>query len=148
MLGWRKLGDGISVAILTATLASLTALSVGLSAPAHADIAPHDHDRVYAQCPARNMCVWQDSNYWGKFIRQVGGVRRPQVGPFLNDQISALWNRTGHVECVFQNEFYGGVWTPIRPGDSHHDLENEIFANGSGHSTGRMNDRISSWRGC
>ena len=146
-LGRPKIVNG--AAALAGALACAVAVGV---APAHADIYPNDRDRVYAQCPKRNVCVWQDSNYWGKFVRQVGGVPRPQVGSFLNDQISALWNRTNYRVCMYQNEFYSGYGRGFLPNESHHDLQNDKFTFDDDLRAvpdgPRMNDRISSWRAC
>ena len=143
-LSWPRIARTAAVALVAALTSIIT-----LSAPAHADINPGDYARVANICPPSYFCVFQDANYWGKWIRQLRGHPRPNVGDFLNDQISSLWNRTGNLECVYQDAFYSGAWRELLPNESHHDLKNDRFNHPTNHEGDpNMNDQISSWRGC
>ena len=137
-----------------AAVACALAGVVLVSAPATADINPGQMDRVRAICPANYFCVWGDAEYYGKWIRQIQGKPRPNVGDFLNDQISSLWNRTRVPVCIYQDSLYGGKSRHIWVGNSHRNLQNDYF---DGDKRGGIegvipnspiNDRISSWRGC
>jgi Peptidase inhibitor family I36 len=104
-------------------------------------------------CFANYFCVWENPNYSGKWIRQIGNgdsVNRSNVGSFLNDQISSLWNRSGGMVCVYENSNYGGAIFRVKDGDSHHDLRNDTFVDSATELIGLypVNDRISSWKAC
>jgi hypothetical protein len=117
---------------------------ITLSTPAHADIPDGAHPGRF--CKKGSFCIFEDVNYGGDAISQVKRKNRPNVGKFMNDRASSLWNRTNHLICVYQDANYGGHRRAILPGDSHHDLNNDYFS--QDHSGSPMNDRISSWKRC
>lgn len=108
--------------------ACVTVTTVGLGAtPASAD--PGD-------CPKRYVCVWDNSNYEGRFVFDPG-TERPNVGEFMNDRTTSLRNRTGSHVCFYQNsEGKGSLLARVSPGESRPNIGPTA------------NDRISSWKAC
>ncbi|WP_406483117.1 peptidase inhibitor family I36 protein [Streptomyces platensis] len=108
--------------------ACVTATTIGLGAtPASAD--PND-------CPKKYVCVWDESNYEGRFVF-VPGTERPNVGEYMNDRTTALRNRTGSQVCFYQNsDGKGSLLARVAPGDSRPNIGSTA------------NDRISSWKAC
>jgi hypothetical protein len=87
-------------------------------------------------CPNGYVCVWGDSNYEGRFIF-VPGNHRANVGSFMNDLTTSLWNRTGSRVCFYDDAGYGGpILAIVNPGGSRPNVGPTA------------NDRISSWRAC
>ncbi|WP_242908356.1 peptidase inhibitor family I36 protein [Actinomadura terrae] len=87
-------------------------------------------------CPNNYVCVWGDINYEGRFLF-VPGTSRANVGDFMNDLTSSLWNRTGSRVCFYQDSDYRGSLLAIVDGGGYR-----------ANVGATANDRISSWRAC
>ena len=137
--GFRRFSRAIAA---SAILAGTTLSGVVAAPTAQADTCCG----AATVCFANYFCVWEDPNYGGKWVRQIGNgdsVNRRNVGDFLNDQISALWNRSGGKVCVSYNTNYSGLTYGVKAGDSHRDLRNDSYNDFTS-----LNDNISSWRAC
>jgi hypothetical protein len=140
-LSRKRLGRGAGV------LVGLIVVSIVFAGPAQADIPKGSHPGKF--CKKGTFCIFDNPNYKGDGIRD--GVRRTNVGDFMNDRATSLWNRTGHKVCVYQNAYFDGAYRAIKPGESHHDLRNDYFTDeecGRFSCPASMNDRISSWGRC
>ncbi|WP_242908355.1 peptidase inhibitor family I36 protein [Actinomadura terrae] len=87
-------------------------------------------------CPNGYVCVWGDINYEGRFLF-APGPERQNVGDFMNDLTSSVWNRTGSQVCFYQHaDWRGGTLLIVGAGDWRANVGRDA------------NDAISSWRAC
>ncbi|WP_405392559.1 peptidase inhibitor family I36 protein [Streptomyces sp. NBC_01102] len=56
----------------------------------------------YSQCPPGHFCIWQHSIYEGRFFSSPNS--RPNVGSYMNDRTSSVWNRTSRTVCMNRHE--------------------------------------------
>ncbi|WP_242895166.1 peptidase inhibitor family I36 protein [Actinomadura litoris] len=119
-----KLKRTLTVGAVAAACAAGT--TVGTTGIANAD---------WRDCPNGSVCVWEHSNYNGRFLS--GGTTVGNVGSAINDKTTSLWNRTGTVVCFFEHTNSGGRAVYVTgPGDSSANVGNSA------------NDKISSWGPC
>ena len=95
-----------------------------VAAPA-ASAAPGD-------CPDNYVCIFQHANYEGRWIGNLVGHDRPNVGDYMNDRTTSIINNTNDWIIFFDRANYGGASEAVRDRSQVPSV--------------RMNDRISSWR--
>jgi hypothetical protein len=121
----RKALRAAAMAALTLTTAATVQMSA--AEPARAD---------YRDCPDRYLCLWGDGNYAGRytFYPESGGLFVSNIGAFMNDLTTSIWNRTGRRVCFYNDINYQGQLFCMDGGGSSANV-------GSG-----ANDRISSFQ--
>jgi hypothetical protein len=89
-----------------------------------------------ADCPDHYMCFWGDSYYRGRYLFSPSHTDN-NIGNFMNDLTTSMWNRTGYHMCFFPDtNLRGEAVSGLRPGQWSPNV-------GTG-----ANDRISSWGRC
>ncbi|ANZ41729.1 hypothetical protein BBK82_43080 [Lentzea guizhouensis] len=90
-------------------------MMVAVTAPAAGAQAPDSQRTVeplaWSQCPDGYFCVWENADGTGRFARfQLGSpnLAVPIGGYVFNDEISAVWNRTNRIWCLYEHAHYGG----------------------------------------
>jgi hypothetical protein len=124
---------GITMAMATPGMAQASGPATGIRTGIQA--SPMNS----ADCPDNYLCLWGDVNYTGRYIfyPNNGGdsLWVPNIGDFMNDLTSSIWNRTPATIFFFEDINYGG-----------HRL---LYVAGEGGSSGNVgadsNDRISSF---
>jgi hypothetical protein len=122
--GGKKLGLGARKAIYwtsslgVVALAAVVAMQFGLS--------PNKASAHYSDCGENSLCFWDDSSYGGRFLGVPDADRllwTPNIGDFMNDKTTSIWNRTGKT-INFYNDVNGGssLVCQLGPGDSDADL--------------------------
>lgn len=137
----------------TASLAAalLTGAALHLAAPAAAQAQPRtisgtvsatDSGKVsaldYRDCPDHYVCLWGDASYAGRYIFVPEGNGSPlfvaNIGRFMNDLTTSIWNRTSRRICFYRDINYQGQLLCMNAG-------------GSSANIGRgANDKISSFQ--
>jgi len=117
----------IKAAIVAAlSLATGAAVQVSATGAALAD---------YRDCPDHYVCLWGDGNYAGRYLFQPeSNLFVPNIGSFMNDLTTSIWNRTGRTICFYNDINYQGQLLCLNGGGSTPNV-------GSG-----ANDRISSFQ--
>ncbi|GGL68916.1 hypothetical protein GCM10010095_62160 [Streptomyces anthocyanicus] len=88
------------------------------------------------QCPSGYVCVWGDSNYEGRYLF-APGTELSNIGSYMNDLTTSVWNRTGSRICLYPDADWRGETLGI------------VLAGGSTPNLGNdANDKITSWRAC
>jgi hypothetical protein len=59
----------------------------------------------YSQCPSGHFCVWQHSSYEGRFFSNSTSTLN--VGSYMNDRTTSVWNRSDRTVCMYRHENYG-----------------------------------------
>ncbi|WP_158239693.1 peptidase inhibitor family I36 protein [Streptomyces carminius] len=59
----------------------------------------------YSECPKGHFCVWQNNGYEGRFFSSPHDV--PNIGSYMNDRTTSVWNRTDHTVCMYRDQNYG-----------------------------------------
>ncbi|WP_405768316.1 peptidase inhibitor family I36 protein [Streptomyces sp. NBC_01538] len=98
----------------------------GLAAAPAASAAASD-------CPDHYVCIFQNVDYGGRWIGNLEGHNRPNVGDYMNDRASSIINNTNYSITFYEHANYGGA----------------SFTVGQRlqvRSLGNWNDSISSWR--
>ncbi|WP_131742234.1 peptidase inhibitor family I36 protein [Actinomadura roseirufa] len=119
-----------------ALLAGVVATACAAVTMSTAGIAQASPPKNPNDCPNGYVCVWGDINYEGRYLFNPG-TDRANVGSFMNDLTSSLWNRTGSQVCFYEHADFRGATLAIVPAGSW--LSNVGPA---------ANDKISSWRDC
>jgi hypothetical protein len=89
----------------------------------------------WQDCPDHYVCLWGDSNYAGRYIFQPdGNLFVSNIGSFMNDLTTSIWNRTGRTICFYNDINYQGQLLCLNGGGSSANV-------GSG-----ANDQISSFQ--
>ncbi|MDG9704135.1 peptidase inhibitor family I36 protein [Streptomyces sp. DH37] len=90
MIGSRLRRALLSGAVLAGALVTLNAPA----AQAH-----------YSQCPSGHFCVWQHNSYEGRFFSS--STSTPNIGDYMNDRTTSVWNRSDRTVCMYRHENYG-----------------------------------------
>ncbi|MEX3102946.1 peptidase inhibitor family I36 protein [Streptomyces sp. ST1020] len=98
-----------------------------VSAPA-ASAAPGD-------CPDNYVCIFQNVNYEGRWIGNLRGHDRPNVGDYMNDRASSIINNTNDPIKFYEHSGYRGASFWMYPRVQLPRLY-------------EWNDSISSWKRC
>lgn len=92
----------------------------------------------YRDCPDHYVCLWGDASYAGRYIFVPEGngspLFRSNIGSFMNDLTTSIWNRTSRRICFYRDTNYQGLLLCMNPGASSPNI-------GSG-----ANDKISSFQ--
>jgi hypothetical protein len=70
----------------------------------------------YSQCPSGHFCVWQHSSYEGRFFSSDRDT--PNVGSYMNDRTTSVWNRSNRTVCMYRNQNYDYPMGCYLPGGS------------------------------
>lgn len=121
----RKALRAASIAALT--LVAGAAVQIAAVGPAQAD---------YRDCPDHYLCLWGDASYTGRytFYPESGGLFVSNIGDFMNDLTTSIWNRTSRRVCFYNDINYQGQLGCLDGGGSTANV-------GDG-----ANDRISSFQ--
>lgn len=88
------------VAVPAAVMAAIAGGTLA-SAPS-ASAAPGD-------CPDHYVCIFQHANYEGRWIGNLQGHDRPNVGDYMNDRASSIINNTNYWIRFYEHAGYGGA---------------------------------------
>ena len=62
-----------------------------------------------SDCLDKHVCLFGDQNYFGRWMRvPQDALWQPNVGDFMNDLTTSIWNRTDVTVCFFEHDNYGG----------------------------------------
>lgn len=74
-----------------------------------------------ADCAGGYFCLWGDPNMAGRFIGWLqdenGNVNVPNIGDWMNDLASSVWNRTAHKVCVYLDTGYRNQMACFEPNE-------------------------------
>lgn len=124
-------------------LATLVLAVIAMIAPAAAQAQPSGavEPLAFADCPAGYFCVWEHADgtgHWARFQTGSPDLTAPIGGFVFNDEISAVWNRTSRIWCLYENINYGGSVLRIAAG----------WGPGPIGPRYDFNDKVSSLRAC
>ncbi len=92
----------------------------------------------YRDCPDHYLCLWGDASYAGRYTfypeGDGGPLFVPNIGNFMNDLTTSIWNRTSRRVCFYRDTNYQGLLLCLDGGGSSANI-------GSG-----ANDKISSFQ--
>jgi Peptidase inhibitor family I36 len=101
-----------------AALTLITGATVQMAAAGAAQAGPAG-PADYRDCPDRYLCLWGDGNYEGRYLFQPeGNLFVPNIGSFMNDLTTSIWNRTGRTVCFYNHINYQGQLLCIGAGGS------------------------------
>ncbi|MEU1877756.1 peptidase inhibitor family I36 protein [Streptosporangium sp. NPDC020072] len=116
--------------VLAATVMAVSTMTtVVTAAPAQAKAMDWDN------CPEGYVCLYGDTYGRGRYSN-TPGTEKANVGAFINDLTSSIWNRTNDAVCFYEHTNWGGrTLIGVGPGEW---VDNVGVA---------ANDKISSYRG-
>ncbi|RBQ13918.1 hypothetical protein DP939_43290 [Spongiactinospora rosea] len=118
-------------ALIAAVVAACAAATLTGATAAQAQTAA----QAWVDCPKGYVCLYGDTNGRGRHSNQPG-PKRANVGKFINDHTSSIWNRTDKFVCFFPDaNFKPYQWSVVALGPGE-------WTNWVGK---RANDKISSY---
>ncbi|MFI6857970.1 peptidase inhibitor family I36 protein [Streptomyces sp. NPDC050416] len=69
----------------------------------------------YSQCPDKEFCIWQHTNYEGLFA--YSSKPRPDLGD-MSGRASSYWNRTDNWVSLYVVEDFQACFESVPPGGS------------------------------
>jgi hypothetical protein len=121
--GVRIMGRTFRLPLFAATLVALVA-PLALAVPASAD-------------HGTQLCLFQHRDFEGDW--QCSSPGPFNIVPYLDDQVSSLWNNTDTTLCAFEHPDQGGYQLPVGPDRYFKNLAWDTAPDGNS-----WNDRISS----
>jgi hypothetical protein len=115
-----------TAAVAALALVASAVVQVAATNAAHAE---------WQDCPDHYVCLWGDGNYAGRYLFQPeNNLFVSNIGSFMNDLTTSIWNRTGRTVCFYNDINY----------------QSQLFCLNAGGSTPNVgsgaNDRISSFQ--
>ncbi|MFF4419062.1 peptidase inhibitor family I36 protein [Streptosporangium sp. NPDC001559] len=97
--GVRRVRKRRSLAVVMAVCAVATLVT---AIPAEAKLMDWD------ACPEGYVCLYSDTYGRGRYSN-AAGPNNANVGAFINDMTSSIWNRTHYSICFYQHADFGGA---------------------------------------